>query len=277
MQTLRIQDATIPQLGFGTWELRGADCARMVAAALEIGYRHIDTARMYGNEGAVGEGLSRGLAAQGLDRSDVWVTTKIWPDDFGYQRVQEAAAQSLKELGLTHVDLLLLHWPNPEVSLEDTLRGLAETRRQGMARYIGISNFPTALMREAIGACPEPLLMNQVEYHPFLDQTPVLDVARANGLGVTAYCPLAKGKVLGDATLAGIADAHGKSPTQVALRWLVQQGVCAIPRSSKTEHARANFAIWDFTLSDDEMAAISALGSRDGRIIDPAGMAPAWD
>lgn len=276
MDTVTVGEATIPQLGFGTWELRGETCARMVAEALAIGYRHIDTARMYGNEKDVGEGLFHGLKDNGIDRSEIFVTTKIWPDDHRPGDLQKAAAGSLRDLG-THVDLLLLHWPSPDVPLEDTLHALADCRDQGMATHIGISNFPTHLMRQAIGGCPAPLVMNQVEYHPFLDQDPVLKVARANGLGVTAYCPLAKGRVFRDDTIARIAEAHGRSPSQIALHWLVQQGLCAIPRSSKADHARDNFAIWDFTLGPDDMAALSSLRRRDGRIIDPAGLAPAWD
>jgi diketogulonate reductase-like aldo/keto reductase len=275
--TLRIGTATVPQLGFGTWELRGDTCARMVSAALGIGYRHIDTARMYGNETAVGEGLSDGLRRHGLDRGDIWITTKIWPDQFADGDLQAATARSLTELGVGQVDLLLLHWPNPSIPLGETMAALADTLRQGMVRHIGLSNFPTALMRQAIGACPEPLTMIQVEYHPFLDQTAVLDAAAANGLGITAYCPLAKGRVFEDETVGRIARAHGRSPSQIALRWLLQQGVVAIPRSSKEAHARDNFAVWDFALDEAEMAALSALRRRDGRLIDPAGLAPDWD
>lgn len=277
MQSITVQDVSIPQLGFGTWQLSGSTCSSMVAKALEIGYRHFDTARMYGNEIAIGEGLSAGLSAQGLDRGDIWVTTKIWPDDFADRRLQNAAAESIQELGIDQIDLLLLHWPNPDIPLAETMRALADTVEQSMVRHIGVSNFPTAMLREAIGSCPRPLLMNQVEYHPFLDQTPVLQTAAANGLGVTAYAPLAHGKVMSDDTLRRIGADHGKSPAQVALRWLIQQGVCAIPRSSKEDHARDNFAIWDFTLDDAEMAAISALRDHNDRLISPAGLAPAWD
>lgn len=274
MHTVNVNGAAIPVLGFGTHELQGATAAEMVETALGIGYRHIDTAQAYGNEAAVGAGI----AASGLPREDIFLTTKVWPDRFLPGQLQLSVDESLARLNTPYVDLLLLHWPNPEVPLEDTLDALNDMRRIGRARHIGISNFPKDLLEEAVRLSDAPLAVNQVEYHPFLAQDEVLDVARRHGLGLVAYSPLAQGMVFRNDILAGIADAHGKSPGQVALRWLVQQdAVCAIPRTSSEEHARANFEIFDFELTGDEMEAIDVLSRKRLRLVDPDEVAPDWD
>jgi diketogulonate reductase-like aldo/keto reductase len=265
--------ASIPALGLGTFRLDGRTAGRMVAYALEIGYRHIDTAQMYGNEAEVGAAL----ASSGVPREEIWLTTKIWPDDFAEGDLQRAAGQSVGRLR-TEPDLLLLHWPNPRVPLRETIRALNEVRRQGLTRQIGISNSPTALIRQSVALSEAPLLVNQVEYHPYLSQRAVLEEARAQGMALTAYSPVAQGKVFADRTLARIGERHGKSPGQVTLRWLLQQdGVSAIPRSSREAHAKANLEIFDFVLSAEEMAAISALARPGGRLVNPAGFAPRWD
>lgn len=274
MQTIDANGAQLPVLGFGTWELRGDDAYRMVRSALEIGYRHIDTAQMYGNEAEVG----RALADSGIARDEVFVTTKIWPDRFRSGDLQQAAAESLRRLGLDAVDLLLLHWPNPRVPLAETLAALVDVKRSGHARHIGVSNFTTGLLDQALSLCDEPLSVNQVEYHPYLNQQAVLEQVRANGMGLTAYCPLSRGEVFRDPTLQGIAADHGRTPGQVTLRWLLQQdGVSAIPRTRSADHAASNFAVFDFTLSASEMAAIHALSRSRGRLVAPAGVAPQWD
>jgi diketogulonate reductase-like aldo/keto reductase len=265
--------ARIPALGLGTWQLNGDVARRMVGYALKIGYRHIDTAQMYGNEAEVGEAIE----SSPVPRDDIWLTTKIWPDNFRADDLRRAAELSVRTLR-TEPDLLLLHWPSPSVPLEETIGALGEVRRQGLARHIGISNFTVALIREAIALSEAPLIVNQVEYHPFLSQHAVLAEVRAHGMALTAYSPLAKGKALNDPTLERIGERHGKSPGQVALRWLIQQdGVTAIPRSSREDGARANLEIFDFELSADEMAEVSALtGARD-RQVNVAGVAPRWD
>jgi len=266
--------ARIPALGFGTWELRDGLAVRLVEAALAIGYRHIDTAQMYENEREVGTAIR----TSGIDRAEIFLTTKVWPDRFRQGDLQRSVEESLQRLGLEAVDLLLLHWPNPAVPLAETIDALNDARARGMTRHIGVSNFPSRLMEEAIRLSAAPLVTNQVEYHPFLTQKRVLAACRGAGMALTAYCPLARGRVFGDPVIARIAARHRKSPAQIALRWLVQQeGVVAIPRSSKPEHARANFEIWDFALAVEEMRAISALGSPSGRIVDIAGLAPEWD
>ena len=265
--------ARIPALGLGTWQLNGEIAGRMVGYALDLGYRHIDTAQMYGNEAAVGAAIARAA----VPREEIWLTTKIWPDNFRADALKRAAEQSVRTLG-TEPDLLLLHWPSPSVPLAETIGALNEVKRRGLARHIGISNFTVALIREALVHSTEPLIVNQVEYHPFLSQEAVLAEVRARGMALTAYSPLAKGKVVRDPTLARIGERHGKTASQVALRWLIQQnGVTAIPRSSREDGVRANFGIFDFALSEAEMTEVFALTRAGDRQVNVAGVAPRWD
>jgi 2,5-diketo-D-gluconate reductase B len=273
MQFVEAQGVRIPALGFGTFRLDGAVARRMVGSALEIGYRHIDTAQMYGNEAEVGEAI----AASAVPRDQIWLTTKIWPDNFKDGALQRAAEQSGRRLK-TVPDLLLLHWPNPDVPRAETIRALNDAKRRGLTRHIGISNSPVALIKESVAASEAPLLVDQVEYHPYLSQHAVLEELHAQGMALTAYSPIAQGKVFADATLRRTGERHGKNPGQVTLRWLLQQdGVTAIPRSAREAHAKANLEIFDFELSEAEMAEISGLARPGGRLISPGGMAPAWD
>jgi 2,5-diketo-D-gluconate reductase B len=273
MLYVEAQAVRIPALGFGTFRLDGSTARRMVAYALEFGYRHIDTAQMYGNEAEVGQAI----VASGVPRDEIWLTTKIWPDNFRDGALQRAAEMSVRRLG-TVPDLLLLHWPNPSVPRAETIRALNDARRRGLTRHIGISNSPVALIRESVAASEAPLLTDQVEYHPYLSQRAVLDEVRAQGMTLTAYSPLARGTLFSDPVLRRIGERHGKGAGQVALRWLLQQqGVAAIPRSSREAHAKANFEIFDFSLSEAEMAEIAALARSGGRLISPGGMAPSWD
>jgi diketogulonate reductase-like aldo/keto reductase len=267
------QGARIPALGLGTWQLDGDVARRMVGYALDLGYRHIDTAQMYGNEAEVGAAIESSAVA----REQIWLTTKIWPDNFRAGALKRAAEESVRRLR-TEPDLLLLHWPNPSVPLEETMGALNKVKRRGLARHIGISNFTVALIRDALAASEEPLMVDQVEYQPYLSQSVVLEELRANGMALIAYSPLAKGRVFDDRTLARIGEHHGKNPGQVTLRWLIQQdGVCAIPRSSREAHAKANLEIFDFELSEAEMAQIFALAHAGGRQVQVAGFAPRWD
>lgn len=273
MQHVNANGAQIPALGFGTFELEPADAEAMVAHALETGYRHIDTAQAYNNEEAVG----RGIAQSGIAREDIFLTTKVWTDHFTDGDLQTSVRNSLDKLGTDYVDLLLLHWPNPDVSLKETLGALNDVREQGLARNIGISNFTTHLIDEAVDQAGAPLATNQVEYHPFLSQKPVLDKLAEHGMALTAYCPLAQGRVFSEPTLDRIGKAHGKNGGQVALRWLIQHGnVVAIPRSTQPEHVASNFEVFDFELTEEEMREIAQLHSEDGRIINPS-FAPDWD
>jgi 2,5-diketo-D-gluconate reductase B len=266
--------ARIPLVGLGTWDLRGRVCARIVEQALRLGYRHIDTAEMYDNEREVGEGL-RG---SGVKRDEVFVTTKIWPSHFAPRELERAAKDSLMRLRLSEVDLLLLHWPNPRVPLSETLGALCKVKQAGLARHIGVSNFTVALIEKAVSLASEPLVCNQFELHPFLDQTKVVAASRANGMAVVAYSPIARGNAKNDAVLVRIGKAHGKTAAQVCLRWLMQQQIAVIPRTSRVERLLENFSIFDFDLSPAEMAEIGSLAHSDGRLIDYAySGTPKWD
>ncbi len=274
MHDVHANGARIPALGFGTFQLEPNDAHRMVRYALATGYRHIDTAQMYRNEEAVG----RGIQDAAIERDDVFLTTKVWVDRFADGDLQRSVEESLERLDTAYVDLLLLHWPNPDIPLTETVKALNEVRQAGMTRHIGVSNFNVALAEEAVERSAAPLVTNQVEYHPFLDQTPVRRALSGHGMALTAYCPLAQGHVFGDATLQRIANAHDKTPGQVALRWLLQQqDVVAIPRSKREEHADANMAIFDFALAETEMAEINQLLSTGARLISPSSLAPDWD
>jgi diketogulonate reductase-like aldo/keto reductase len=272
MQFVEANGARIPAIGLGTWELRGRTCARVVEQALRLGYRHIDTAQIYENESEVGDGLR----ASGVNRDEVFVTTKVWTTHFAPNDLERSTKESLARLRLAHVDLLLLHWPNPRIPLQETLGALAHAKQLGMARHVGVSNFTVALIEQAVAACPVPLVCDQVEYHPYLDQAKVLRACADNGMALVAYSPIAKGRIKNDKALAGIGEQHRKSAAQVCLRWLLQQNVAAIPRTSKIERLSENIDLFDFDLSDEEMRQISAMSSPKGRLTD-FGFAPKWD
>jgi len=263
---------TMPGIGFGTLGNVGDTCCALVEAALAEGYRYIDTSRYYGNEEAVGKALAR----SSVPRSDVWVTTKLLhPRTPPQPDLALELDKSLRLLQTDYVDLLLIHWPNPEVSLEWALGGFAALRKQGKARTIGVSNFPTAQLRQALEIIGD-LGANQVEYHPYLSQRPLLDLMRSRGLVLIAHSPLVRGKILDDPILQEIARRRKLSVAQVALRWLVQQErVVAIPGVKNVEHLRENLKVLEVTLTSDEMAAISAL-ARGLRIVNPP-HGPAWD
>ena len=265
--------AAIPAIGLGTWPLRDEACTQAVEAALRAGYRHVDTAAMYVNEEAVGAGLR----AAGLARDDVFVTTKVWHEDLRPADLQRSAEASLRRLGLEQVDLLLIHWPSPSVPLADSLGALFEAKRRGLARHVGVSNFPVAMLEESLARATEPLVANQCEYHPRLDQSRVIAACRRHGLAFISYSPLGKAEILDEPAIRAIAAAHGRTPAQVVLRWHVQQpGVVAIPKSANPQRIAENLTVFDFALGDDEMGRIAGLARPDGRLISPA-FAPAWD
>lgn len=273
MQDVHSHDARIPALGFGTFELSNDEARERVAEALDMGYRHIDTARAYRNERGVGEGLARAS----VPRDEVFLTTKVWVESFRPEQVAESVRASLQRLAVDHVDLILLHWPNPEVPIADTLGALEDARREGLIRFYGVSNFTRKLFEEAWAASPAPLVTNQVECHPFIDQTPVREVLQQHAAALTAYCPLAQGRVADEPVLQEIAQAHNATPAQVALAWLLADGnTVAIPRSSKSHRIRENFGGLEVALSGSELETISALTGRHQRIIDPS-FAPDWD
>lgn len=272
MLAVKVQDAVIPILGLGTWDVRGKTCARIVEQALRLGYRHVDTAQAYENEREVGEGIR----ASGFAREQVFVTTKVWWTHFAAGELERSAAESLVRLKMPYVDLLLLHWPNSSVPLGETIAALCKVKREGLARHIGVSNFTVPLIEEALQVANEPIVANQFELHPYLDQSKLIAACRRHDIAVMAYSPIARGNIKGDPVLARIAAVHGKSPAQVCLRWLVQQGVVVIPRTSKVERLTENFEIFDFELTESEMSAIRGLARPGGRVVDPS-WAPTWD
>jgi len=274
MHRIKANGANIPCIGLGTWTLSGGACRDLVANALDVGYRHIDTAASYGNEREVGAGIR----ASSVARNEIFVTTKVWYTDLHAGDFRRSAEASLERLGLDHVDLLLIHWPSRTIALAETIDALNAARENGLTRHIGVSNFPTSLLVEAIRLSRVPLAVNQVEYHPMLDQTKLLGACRAEGMAMVSYCPLQRGRALLDRRgVVAAARRYGKTPAQVVLRWHVQQdGVGAIPRTSRRERLAENLDIFDFALSDDEMNAISALRRANDRICD-FHFAPEWD
>jgi 2,5-diketo-D-gluconate reductase B len=264
--------ARIPAIGLGTWDLRGRTCARMVELALRLGYRHIDTAEMYDNEREVGEGLR----ASGIRRDDVFITTKVWPDHLAAAQLQRATKESLARLRLADIDLLLIHWPNPRIPLAETMGALCRMKQAGFTRHIGISNFTVPLIEEAVRLATEPLVTNQIEWHPYLDQSKVVAACSRHGLAVTAYSPIARGRAGNDAKLLRIGMHHGKTPAQVSLRFLIQEDAIVIPRTSRRERLEENMAIFDFELGPAEMDEIRRLARGGGRVVDWSG-APEWD
>jgi 2,5-diketo-D-gluconate reductase B len=276
MNVVQANGATIPAIGLGTMTLTGSVCVEAVKTALRLGYRHVDTAERYGNEAEVGEGLQQGLRAAGLAREEVFVTTKVYHDKLAAADFQRSFDESLAKLRLPWVDLLLIHWPSPKVPLAETLGVLCKARRDGRARHVGVANFTTTLLQQAVELASEPLVTNQIEVHPFLDQDKVISACDRYGLVVTAYCPIARGKVPGNEVLERIGKAHGKSSSQIALRYLVQRGIVPIPRTANPDHLAANLAVFDVDLSDAEMAEIGRLKQPDGRVVNPP-HAPKWD
>ena len=267
-----IRGETIPALGLGTFELTGPAGEAAIRTAIDLGYRQIDTAIRYGNEIEVG----RAIRASGLARGEFFVTTKIWFNDLSPDTVHRRVDESLDRLGLDQVDLLLVHWPTKDVPLGETLAAYAEEKQRGRTRLIGVSNFPVALLDEALEVHKADLFCNQVEYHPFLSQEKLLARMRRAGMLLNAYQPIARGKVFDNDLLKALGRKYGKSAGQVTLRWLIQQdGVGAIPRSSKPENMRANLDIFDFELSPEDMAAIHGLAS--GRRYSSFAWEPAWD
>jgi len=272
MQYKEIQGIKVPEIGLGTYQMHGDSCVDSVVKALDLGYRHIDTAQIYENEREVGEALNIST----VDRSEIFLTTKVWRTNLEYDDVLRSTETSLKHLDTSYVDLLLIHWPNEQVELRKTLEAMLVLRDQGKASNIGVSNFPLKLLKEAVETIHAPIFCDQVEFHVYLDQLTLLDYAIDNDLMLTAYSPLAQGNLLNDNELKQIADKYNKSVAQVALRWLIeQQNVVAIPKASKEEHIEANIDIYDFELSDEEFENINNI-KQEKRVVDPS-FSPEWD
>ncbi|CAN5619323.1 aldo/keto reductase [soil metagenome] len=255
-----------PAVGFGTYPLTGKTCIKAVKEAINNGYRHIDTAAIYNNESEVGTAIKE----SGVSRSEFFITTKVWYTDLQPKKLKLSAEESLQKLKTDHVNLLLIHWPAPEFNLEDSLDALMELLSQGKAQHIGISNFPPSLFKKA--CLHAPIFTNQVEYHPYIDQDQLLEICEEHNVLLTAYSPLAKGKVLQEEVLTQIGRKYDKTPSQVTLRWLIQQHrVITIPKAASVEHQKINMDIFDFELSEDEIEKIFTLRSGQ-RVIQPA-----WD
>lgn len=272
MQFIDLQGTKMPALGFGTWQLTGETCVKAIGKALEAGYRHIDTAQIYENEAEVGQALLN----SGVPRADIFLTTKIWMTNYKKKDVLSSFDTSLKKLKTDYVDLLLIHWPSTDVPLKETLGALSELQQAGSVKHIGVSNFTVDLMRQAVEELETPIACNQVEYHVLLSQKPVLDYARKSGITVTAYSPLARGKLEDNAVVKAIAAKHNKTVGQIALRWLLDQpGVAAIPKAASENHIKQNLKIFDFKLDVEDTAALDALNGST-RLVNPD-WAPEWD
>ncbi|MDG2032748.1 MAG: aldo/keto reductase [Rhodospirillales bacterium] len=273
--TRSVNDAQIPTVGYGTMLFPDPGRAvGLIQGALKCGYRHIDTARKYGSEKWVGEGIR----ASGLAREDIWVTTKVTEENAKARDFQRSVDTSLKTLGLDYIDLLLIHWPQPKVPLEETLGALAHAKREGLAKNIGVSNFTVDLLDEAVAKCREPLFTNQIEYHAYIRQDNVIAACRKHGLLVSCHVPLARGAVVKDPVLREIAISHDKTAAQIALKWLIQQpDTVVVPRALSLSQIRENIDLYGFELSPAEMKRISGLRERNIRIVDPSVRRPVWD
>ena len=266
LERLSFEGGEIPRIGLGTWQLKGQTCVNAVEYALNSGYRHIDTAQIYGNEEQVGKGIQ----ASNIGRDEFWLTTKLWRDNLEKDGLKASMRESLRKLGTDYVDLLLIHWPFPELDLEEAIPVMEELVEEGLTRFIGVSNFTPRQYRRAQEIASEKILTNQVEYHPFLSQEDNLEAVRGNEAFLTAYSPLARGDVIGNEKLMEIGDRYGKTPVQVALRWhLQQEDVVAVPKASSREHIDQNLDVFDFELSQREMETVSGLAEND-RKVDPS-------
>jgi 2,5-diketo-D-gluconate reductase B len=274
MQNVLVGKAAIPAIGFGTYGMSGADVYRVIPAALRAGFRHIDTAQIYGNEGEIGDCV----AASGVPRSEIFLTTKVWVSNYPERFFEASVNESLRKLKTDYIDLLLLHWPGSDVPLAEQIGGLNAVARAGKVRHIGVSNFNRALMMESMRLTAVPLVTNQFEYHPYLNQSLLIESTLQAGLAVTGYCGMAIGRVFSDPTLKEIADRHDKTIAQIVLRWLVQQrGIVALSRTTRIDRLAQNLAVFDFELDGVDMTAIHSLATADSRIVDPRGLAPLWD
>ncbi|KAA1001717.1 aldo/keto reductase [Paraburkholderia panacisoli] len=267
-------DAAIPALGYGTYGMSPHEVHRVLPAALRAGFRHIDTAQVYGNEAEVGDCI----AASGIPRAEVFITTKVWVSNYHPARFALSVDESLRKLKSDYIDLLLLHWPGSDIPLPEQIGALNAVARAGKVRHIGVSNYNRALMADAIRLSAIPLVTNQFEYHPYLNQSLLIDSTLKAGLAVTGYCGMAVGQVLADPVLKEMAARYGKTIAQIVLRWLVQQdGVVALSRTSRIERLPENLAIFDFEVKAADMDAIHALARPNSRIVNPPGLAPQWD
>jgi diketogulonate reductase-like aldo/keto reductase len=254
----------MPLLGLGTWQLRGQECTASVKEALDIGYNHIDTADGYDNHQAVG----RGIKESDVNREELFITSKIKPENLHYDRIKEDAQRFLDELEIEYLDLLLIHWPSKDIPLEESLKALKEVKDEGLARNIGVSNFTINHLKDAAEIYPDLVAVNQVEFHPTLYQKELLDFCQENGIVLTAYSPLARGEVFENEVIKNLAEKYEKSPSKLALKWLIEKDVVAIPKASSREHLESNFDLFDWELPAEAEEKMDQL-NKDNRLIDP--------
>lgn len=273
MQTVNAHGAVIPALGFGVFRMSDDEVERVVPAALEAGFRHFDTAQIYNNEAALG----RALAAAGARRDELFITTKVWVDKYNPDSFAASVDESLRKLQMDRVDLLLLHWPGDKVAIADQIDMINAVQAAGKTRFIGVSNQNIAQMRESARRSAAPIVTNQVEAHPYLDQSALAAAAKDLGTVLTAYYGMADGAVPQDAVLQEIGRKHGKTAAQVSLRWLLDRGFVVLSKTAKPERVAENIAVFDFALDDADNARIASLTRTDGRIVNPPGLAPVWD
>jgi diketogulonate reductase-like aldo/keto reductase len=257
MEDETVHGERVPAIGLGTYQLRGRDGVEAITRALDVGYRHLDTAELYENETIVGRAVGESAVA----REDVFLTTKVWKTNLAREDVLASGRRSAEKLGVDTIDLLLIHAPGRSVPISETVEAMNDLQAEGTVRHVGVSNFSVDQLRKAMAASDTPVLTNQVEYHPYEDRSELLEFCIENDVLLTAYSPLAKGRPARDETLAAIGERYGKSAAQVALRWLVQQpSVVAIPKASRKGHLRENLDVFDFSLTDAEMERITELG-----------------
>jgi len=251
----------IPVAGLGTWRLNGRQCIRVVKKAIDLGYSHIDTAEMYGNEAEIGK------AIKGYDRSGLFITSKVWHTHLRYSEVIKACENSLRKLGTSYLDLYLIHWPTSNVSMEETFKALTELKNRNMVKSIGVSNFTISHLEKALDISEIPIVNNQVEFHPYLYQKELLDYCITHSIALTAWAPLLKGKGYNEPVLTQIANNHNKSVAQIALRWLLHKGIIIIPKASSEEHLIENISLFDWELSNEEIKSIDDIPT-ELRLID---------
>ena len=272
MKYFKTGDTDIPAIGLGTYLITGPECTNIIQHALEVGYRHIDTAQLYNNESEVGEGIR----LSSVKREDIFLTTKVWPDQLSRTKFLPSLEESLRKLKTDYVDLLLIHWPNENISIDECVGELMKAKDQQKARFIGVSNFPIALIEQSLGI-NAPIITNQVEYHPFIDQTKLKDWTDRHDILLTAYTPLAQGRAVKNETFIRLAEKYNKNAGQIVLRWMIQQdNVITIPKSSNPARLSSNLNIFDFELTPQEMAMIDGLKVSNQRFVNPS-MSPAWD
>ncbi|MEM2282648.1 MAG: aldo/keto reductase [Candidatus Hadarchaeales archaeon] len=254
METIALKDGNrMPALGLGTWQLTGPLCTKVVRRALELGYRHVDTAEIYGNQREVGEAL------KGFERSEIFVTSKVWTNHLHYEETLKACERTLEELDTDYLDLYLIHWPSEEVPVRETLEAMEELKKRGAVRSVGVSNFGIRELREALKVAGDLVVNNQIEFHPYLYQKEVLEFCRKHEISVTAYSPLGRKVVLQDPVVLEIARRHRKTPAQVCLRWALQKGAAVIPKASTEQHLRENLQVFGWELPEDDIARLDSL------------------